>query len=110
MTSLPAAFFAIFITLVVAHLAICVFAFANARAVAEVLAQPVRSIEAWLYLYALRQWRWDPETDLTSPGLSADIVASNVRSRAAMSTVLGLIPFAVVVFFAHQFGSAPFFR
>lgn len=101
---------AVIVGLATLHVCLCLYALFHAGDVAEVLARPQRTLEAWAYMYALRQWSWDSESDLVGPGLSPEIVQSNIRSRATLGAFLGAIPLAVALYMLRTLSAGAMLR
>ncbi len=102
-----ALFVAIVVAVLVLHVAVCLFAGLNPQSVASAIAQPDRTLTAWLYLLSLRVGRNDPEMDLVQSGIPFDALVANCRRRAFMSLALSgvaAVVLVVVVFVAFKPG------
>ncbi|HET7814795.1 MAG TPA: hypothetical protein VFL13_10525 [Candidatus Baltobacteraceae bacterium] len=67
------------------HLVIGGYALLATPTVASVLVAPQRTIETWVYMFALRTYRYDTETDILNPDFAEGIRCSNIRTRAWLS-------------------------
>lgn len=72
-------------TVLAFHVCVCLYVLANPQDVASVIAQPNRTILAWIFLSALRVGGSDPEMDLVQNSVPHDAVVANCRRRAAVS-------------------------
>lgn len=67
------------------HLVIGGYALLATPTVASVLVAPQRTIETWAYMFALRTYRYDTETDILNPDFAQSVRCTNIRTRAWLS-------------------------
>jgi hypothetical protein len=96
---------AIIAGILVFHAVVCLYVLANPQAAASALAQPNRTIFAWILLSSLRVGRADAEMDLVQTSLPYDAIVANCKRRAALS-LMG--SGAAIVVFAFVFLSRGF--
>jgi hypothetical protein len=85
--------------LLIFHAAICLYVIANPQAAASVIAQPNRTLFAWILLSGLRISRSDPEMDLVQTTLPYDAIVANCKRRAVLSLMgsgAAIVVFAVI--------------
>lgn len=80
------------------HIVPAAYALVATGSVASLMVQPQRTLESWLYLFALRIYRYDAEADILNPSLDESVRCANVRSRAWISIAYSVVFGGFVVF------------